>query len=278
MFTNIVSHRAVALLCLAVFSIAAFAQGADKPFVPRAGMPGRDVARLPAEPVMVNKMLELAKAGPGDVVVDLGSGDGRMVISAARHGARGIGVELNPDLVKLSRSTAEKEGVAARTRFLTQDMYDFDLNQASVITLFLDTKINMRLRPRILNLKPGTRVISNTFTMEDWRHDDTIRDETKSSCILNCVAFLWVVPAKVAGTWQLPQGELKLEQRFQMLTGNMNAGGRSVPVAGRIRGDQITIAAADTVEFTGRVAGTEMGGTIKINGVPHGWRAVRIGK
>lgn len=276
MFTRIASRRAVALLCLAVFSIAAFAMEAEKPFVPKVGMPGKDVIWLPSDLVMVNKILELAKAGPGDVVVDLGSGDGRMVIGAARHGARGIGVELNTDLVKLSRSNAEKEGVADRTRFLSQDLFDFDLNQASVITLFLLPGINMRLRPGILNLKPGTRVVSNTFTMEDWQHDDTIRDESKPDCSLNCVAYLWVVPAKVAGTWQLPNGELKLEQRFQMLTGSLSAAGITVAVAGRMRGDQITIT-ADAVEFTGRVAGLEMGGTVKIHGTPNGWRAVRIG-
>lgn len=277
MLSRIRSHRAVALLCLALFSIAAFAQDAEKPFEPRTGLPGKDVIWWPTELVLINKMLALAKVGPGDVVADLGSGDGRTVIAAARRGARGIGVELNPDLVKLSRSNAQKEGVADHTRFLVQDLFEFDLSQANVITLFLLQSINMRLRPRILDLKPGTQVISNTFHMDDWQYDEMVRDESKiANCVLNCVAYLYVVPAKVAGTWQLPGGEIRLEQRFQMLSGTMSANGNTMAVAGRMRGDQITLT-ADGVEFTGRVVGPHMGGTLKINGEQHGWRATRIG-
>lgn len=276
MSARIALRRAMALLCLAVLPIAALAQSADKPFTPMAGMPGKDVSWVPVSPVMMNKMMELAKVGPGDVVVDLGSGDGRMVLNAARHGAHGIGVELNADLVKFSRSQAEKEGFADRTRFVTQDLFAFDLNHASVITLFLSSVINMKLRPGILNLKPGTRIVGNTFTMGDWQHDDIVRVDSKPGCNFNCEAYLWVVPARVAGTWQLRNGQLKLEQRFQMLTGTMSAGGSSVPVEGRIRGDQITIT-APAVEFTGRIAGMEMGGTVKINGVPNGWHAAFVG-
>jgi SAM-dependent methyltransferase len=273
---RLVLHRLLAALCLCAFAAASPAQEAAKPFEPYVGLPGKDVIWLPAELIMVNKMMELAKAGPGDVVVDLGSGDGRTVIGAARHGARGIGVEFNPDLVQHSRRNAEKEGVADRASFLTQDLFEFDLNQVSVITLFLLPSINMKLRPTLLNLKPGTRVIGNTFTMEDWQHDDSIRDESKPNCSFNCVAYLWVVPAKAAGTWRMPPGELKLEQTFQMLTGTLSSGGKTVPVAGRMRGDQITFT-ADGVQYTGRVSGLDMGGTLKSNGVPDGWRAVRIG-
>lgn len=277
MFALIALRRAMALLCLAVLPIAAFAQSADKPFTPMVGMPGKDVGWLPADLVIVNKMMELAKVGPGDVVVDLGSGDGRMVIGAARHGARAIGVELNADLAQWSRSIAEKEGLSDRTRFITRDLFDFDLNQANVITLFLTPGINMRLRPALVNLKPGTRIVGNTFTMGDWEHDGIMRDEYKpANCHFFCVAYLWIVPAKVAGTWQLRNGQLKLEQRFQMVTGTLSAGGASVAVEGRIRGDQITLT-APAVEFTGRIAGTDMGGTVKINGIPTGWHAVLIG-
>ncbi len=268
--------RILAALCLCAFASAALPQESSKPFEPYVGLPGKDVIWLPAELIMVNKMMELAKAGPGDVVVDLGSGDGRTVIGAARHGARGIGVEFNPDLVEHSRRNAEKEGVADRVNFIRQDLFEFDLNQVSVITLFLLPSINMKLRPTILNLKPGTRVIGNTFTMEDWQHDDSIRDDSKPNCSFNCVAYLWVVPAKAAGTWHMPQGELKLSQSFQMLTGALSSGGKTVPVAGRMRGDQITFT-ADAVEYTGRVSGLDMGGTLKANGVPNGWRAVRVG-
>jgi SAM-dependent methyltransferase len=267
--------RLTAAMCLWLFAAAASAQEA-KPFEPYVGLPGKDVIWLPADLVMVNKMMELAKAGPGDVVVDLGSGDGRTVIGAARHGARGIGVEFNPDLVEHSRRNAEKEGVADRVNFIRQDLFEFDLSQVSVITLFLLPSINMKLRPTLLNLKPGTRVIGNTFTMDDWQHDDTVRDESKPKCSFNCVAYLWVVPAKAAGTWRMPSGELKLEQSFQMLKGTLSSEGKTVQVAGRLRGDQISFT-ADGVQYTGRVSGLDMGGTLKVNGVPNGWRAVRVG-
>ena len=273
---RVVLCRLLAALCLCSLASAALPQESAKPFEPFVGLPGKDVIWLPAELIMVNKMMELARAGPGDVVVDLGSGDGRTVIGAARHGARGIGVEFNPDLVEHSRRNAEKEGVADRVNFVHQDLFEFDLNQVSVITLFLLPSINLKLRPAILNLKPGTRVIGNTFTMEDWQHDDSIRDESKPNCSFNCVAYLWVVPAKAAGTWRMPQGELKLSQTFQMLAGTLSSGGKTVPVAGRLRGDQITFT-ADGVAYTGRVNGLDMGGTLKANGVPDGWRAVRIG-
>ena len=165
-----------ALCLLAMFLVPfEFTQAQDKPFEPFVGLPGKDVIWLPAELVMVNKMMELAKAGPGDVVVDLGSGDGRTVIGAARHGARGIGVEFNPDLVNHSRRNAEKEGVADKVNFVQQDLFEFDLNQVTVITLFLLPSINMKLRPKILGLKPGTRVIGNTFTMEDWQDRKSTR-------------------------------------------------------------------------------------------------------
>ena len=252
------------------------AKAATKPFEPYVGLPGKDVIWLPADLVMVNKMMELAKTGPGDVVVDLGSGDGRTVIGAARHGARGIGVEFNQDLVEHSRSNAAKEGVSDRVNFIRQDLFEFDLSQVSVITLFLLPSINLKLRPALLNLKPGTRVIGNTFTMEDWQHDESIRDESKPNCSFNCVAYLWVVPAKAAGTWKMPSGELKLEQTFQMLSGTLTSGGKSVPVAGRMRGDQISFT-ADGVQYTGRVSGLDMGGTLKTKGAPDGWRALRIG-
>ena len=266
-----------ALLYLAFSSTTALAQEAAKPYWPVYGMPGKDVLWAPAEAGMVNKVMELARVGPGDVVVDLGSGDGRTVIAAARHGAQGIGVEFNQDLVNLSRSFAKNAGVAARTRFIKQNLFDFDLGKASVITLFLTPVINMKLRPALLDLKPGTRVISIIFGMEDWQHDDSVRDESIPNCGAYCLAYLWVVPARVAGTWRLAHGEFRLEQRFQMVTGTLSAGGTSVPVSGRLRGDHITLTAADSVEFTGRVVGKEMGGTVRINGVGNGWHAVLAG-
>jgi hypothetical protein len=264
-------RRALPLLFL--FAAAAFAQD-KKGFEPYVGLPGKDVIWLPADLVMVNKMMDLAKVTPNDVVMDLGSGDGRTVIGAAKRGARGIGVEFNPDLVEHSRRNAEKEGVADRVVIENGDLFQADLSRASVITLFLLPSINLKLRPKLLDLKPGTRIVSNTFTMDDWKPDDTIRDETKGEgCGFNCIAYLWVIPAKVAGTWQMPQGTLTLEQQYQVLTGTLTSNGKALRLAGKMLGDQITLSGAG-VEYTGRVNGDAMEGTTK-GGAEGTWKAGR---
>jgi precorrin-6B methylase 2 len=263
--------------CCALGAAQALAQAPSesKPFEPYVGLPGKDVIWLPAELVMVDKMMELAKVTPDDVVMDLGSGDGRTVIGAARRGARGIGVEFNPDMVAHSRHNAEREGVADRVTIEQGDLFETDLSRATVITLFLLPSINMKLRPKLLELKPGTRIIGNTFTMEDWQPDETTRDETKGqSCGFNCVAYLWVIPAKAAGTWQLPQGEMTLRQQFQMLSGTLRNGNESIPVAGKLLGDRLTLSGRG-IEYSGVVNGNAIEGTVK-NGADSGvFKAIR---
>jgi SAM-dependent methyltransferase len=272
---NASSRTFLAALGLALFAAAAPAQQDNKPFEPYVGLPGKDVIWLPAELVMVNKMMELAKVTPADVVMDLGSGDGRTVIGAAKRGARGIGVEFNPDLVEHSRRNAEKEGVASRVTIERGDLFQADLSRATVITLFLLPSINLKLRPKLLELKPGTRIIGNTFTMDDWKPDDTLRDESRGEgCGFNCIAYLWVIPAKVAGTWMMPQGELTLQQQYQMLTGTLKNGSEVIPVAGKMLGDRITLSGRG-VEYTGLVAGNSMGGTMKAGAKSEQWKATR---
>src|SRR5262249_26845759 len=155
-------------------------------------------------------MLNLAKVTPQDYLIDLGSGDGRTVITAAKRGLTARGIEYNPDMVALSRKNAAAEGVTARASFAKADLFETDFSKAQVITMFLLPSINMKLRPTILDMKPGTRIVSNTFNMEDWQADQTqVAPDCEGSW---CTALLWIVPAKVAGTWQMPAGTLTLTQ------------------------------------------------------------------
>ena len=226
------------------------ADGQTKPaekFEPRVGQPGKDVVWVPTPQALVDKMLDMAKVGPNDFLIDLGSGDGRTVITAAKRGVRAMGVEYNPDMVELSKRAAQKEGVADRATFVQGDLFKQDLSKATVITMFLLPSINMQLRPTLLNLKPGTRIVSNTFTLEDWQADDT--QTVNENCSSWCNALLWIVPAKVQGTWKTPQGNLTLTQEFQMLTGNLNG----TPItSGKMNGDQISLTVGGTT-YTGRV-------------------------
>jgi precorrin-6B methylase 2 len=216
-------------------------------FEPRVGQPGKDVVWVPTPQALVDKMLDLAKVTPKDFVMDLGSGDGRTVITAAKRGATAMGIEYNPDMVNLSKANAQKAGVADKATFVQADLFKTDLSKATVITMFLLPSINMQLRPSILNLKPGTRIVSNTFTMEDWDADQT--ESVTENCSSWCTALLWIVPAKVQGTWKTANGNLTLTQQFQMLTGNLNG----TPISGgRMNGDQITFTAGGTT-YNGRV-------------------------
>jgi SAM-dependent methyltransferase len=189
--------------------------------------------------------------------MDLGSGDGRTVITAAKRGARSTGVEFNPDMVALSKRAAEKEGVTARATFIEGDLFKADISKANVITLFLLPSINMQLRPNLLNLKPGTRIVSNTFTMEDWEADET--QSVTDNCSSWCTALLWIVPAKVQGTWKTAQGNLTLTQEFQKLSGTLNGTAIS---GGRVNGEQVTFTAGGTT-YGGRVnaAGNAIAGS-----------------
>jgi len=267
-------RTSLAVLASAFLSLPAAlcAQTADKPFEPTVGQEGKDVIWVPTPLILVEKMLDMAKVTPKDLVMDLGSGDGRNIIAAAKRGARAIGVEYDPRMVEYSRASAEKQGVAQKAQFVQGDMYEADISQATVMALFLLPENLRRLTPKFLDLAPGSRIVANGFGIDGWEADET--GKVEGDCGAWCTAFLYIVPAKVAGTWKLQQGELTLEQKFQMVTGTLNAGGKRVPISkGKLRGDQITFIAGGA-EYTGRVKGQTMQGSLKGN-ASGAWTATR---
>jgi SAM-dependent methyltransferase len=261
-------------VCLTLLFTCAPAQAQPaKPYEPSVGQEGKDVVWVPTPQALVEKMLDIAKLTPKDYVIDLGSGDGRTVITAAKRGANALGIEYNPDMVELSKRNAAKEGVSDKASFVKADLFESDFSQAQVITMFLLPSINVKLRPKILDLKPGTRIVSNSFDMEDWKPDETA---TASGCDHWCTAYLWIVPAKVGGTWKLPQGELNLKQTFQMISGTLRNGNVTTPISGKLTGDQISFTAG-AAQYTGRVNGNAIEGTIK-GGSNGDWSAQRASK
>ncbi len=271
------SRRLFLLLCVVTIGPSLFAQAqtTQGQFQPQVGQPGKDVVWVPTSQALVNKMLDMAKVTPEDYVIDLGSGDGRTVITAAKRGARALGIEYNPDMVELSKRNAATEGVSQKATFVKADLFESDFSQATVITMFLLPDINVRLRPKILDLKPGTRIVSNTFTMGEWNADDTAT--VSDGCSNWCTALFWIVPAKVEGTWALPQGELTLKQDFQMISGTLKSGDNAMPITnGRLRGDQISFTAGGA-QYAGRVNGATIEGTTS-GGSNGNWRATRTSK
>jgi hypothetical protein len=254
------------IVCLSFSLAAPLAQGQPaKEYQPAVGQEGKDVIWVPTPQALVDKMLDLAKVTPKDYVIDLGSGDGRTVITAAKRGSKALGIEYNPDMVELSKRTAAKEGVGDRASFMKADLFETDFSQAQVITMFLLSSINLKLRPKILELKPGTRIVSNTFDMGDWKPDESA---TVPGCSSWCTAHLWIVPAKVEGTWKMPQGELMLKQTYQTVSGTLKTGEAMTPVTGKLNGDQITFSANGT-QYTGRVNGKAM----EVNSGAQQWTA-----
>ncbi len=261
-------------LCIASFTASACAQtqpGTRQPeFQPQIGQEGKDVIWVPTHRDMVEKMLDMAKVTPKDFLIDLGSGDGRTVIAAAKRGTKALGIEYNRDMVELSRRNAAKEGVSTRANFVTGDLFEADLSQATVITLFLLPEINIELRPKILDLRPGTRIVSNTFTMGEWTADATA--EVKNDCASYCTALLWIVPAQVEGTWQMADGGLTLKQSFQMLSGTLKTAKRTEPISdAKMIGAEIVFTAGAR-KYTGRVDGNVMQGKTDTGAA---WKATR---
>jgi len=253
-------HALLALsLCLAATASHAQSSAPSADFKPEVGQAGKDVVWVPTAQSLVDKMLDMAKVTAKDYVIDLGSGDGRTVITAAKRGARAHGIEYNPDMVDLSKRNAEKEGVAGRATFTKADIFESDFSQATVITLFLLPQLNLKLRPQILALKPGTRVVSNSFTMGEWQDDETFTLDARDNCNYWCIAHFWIVPAKAEGAWRTSFGELTLTQQFQMLNGTLRGPTGTTPVTGRLLGEQITLTAGKTT-YTGRVNGNGMEG------------------
>ncbi len=236
-----------------------------KPYEPQSGQAGKDVVWVPTPDALVEAMLDIANVTATDYVIDLGSGDGRTVIAAAKRGATAHGIEYNPDMVALAQRNADTAGVTARATFEKADLFESDFSKATVITMFLLPSINLELRPTLLDLEPGTRLVSNTFTMEDWEPDD--RRRVEEDCTSWCTALLWIVPAKVEGAWQVGDDTLTLTQTFQMVSGTLGA----TPIAdGRLRGREISFRVGETT-YTGRVVGDEMEGTAGTRV----WRATR---
>lgn len=272
-----VRRQMVWLLVVALMvpaGVPAVAQQAPPPVQPQVGQAGKDVVWVPTPEEMVDRMLDLAEVTADDFVVDLGSGDGRNVIGAAKRGARALGVEYNPDLVELSRYNAAVAGVADKATFVEGDMYEADFSEATVLALFLLPQNLLRLRPKFLELQPGARIVSNTFEIEDWQADETQLME--GECTAWCQMMLYIVPAKVAGTWQTSGGELTLVQEFQVVTGTLTSAGQTTRVEGRLRGEQITLTAGNQ-SFSGQVDGARMTGTWHGGGTPTAWQATRAG-
>jgi SAM-dependent methyltransferase len=230
-----------------------------EPFTPEVGQPGKDVVWVPTPEPLVEKMLDLAMVGRGDFVIDLGSGDGRNVIGAARRGARALGVEYNPDMVELSRRKAAEAGVAGRARFERGDMFAADISRASVMALFLLPSNLLQLRPKFLALAPGSRIVSNTFLIADWAPDAST--SIGEACEMWCEAHLWIVPAQAGGRWRLRDGELTLTQTFQKLTGTLTTGQTSAPVTGTLRGEDVELTSG-AAAWRGRVRN----GTLELRG------------
>jgi SAM-dependent methyltransferase len=260
-------RRGALALGLVMIAASAFAQQTQKEFEPYSGQPGKDVVWVPTPEATVNKMLDMAKVTAQDFVVDLGSGDGRTVIAAAKRGARAMGIEYNPDMVTLAQRRAKEAGVTDRATIVRGDIFESDFSKATVITLFLLPDLNVKLRPIILKMRPGTRVVSNSFRMGEWEPEEVASVE---DCQSWCTALLWIVPAQVDGAWKTAGGNLTFKQTFQMVSGMLG----SQPITeGKLTGDQITFKVGNAT-YTGRVEGNSIKGTI--TGGPGGsWSATR---
>lgn len=241
------------------------------------------------EPGLVERMLDMANVAPGDFVIDLGSGDGVIVIAAARRGARALGIEYDPRLVELARRRAAEAGISDRASFVNADIFSSDFTRATVIALYLTESLNLKLRPQLLALRPGTRIVSQPFRMADWEPDDSVSVISFRSllapfigstnhCFFRCTAYLWVVPARVAGQWRSGDGRLVLDQSFQKVTGRLERDGRTIPlVAGRLRGERISSTAGD-IAYAGRVDGNTISGTATRHGASSPWHATLLAK
>jgi SAM-dependent methyltransferase len=274
-----IKSQLVLISCIFLIAASAFAQAqpGKSEYQPLPYQEGKDVVWVPTEQALTDKMLDLAKVTPQDYVIDLGSGDGRIVITAARRGANAFGIEFNPDLVALSEQNAMKAGVVDKAQFVEADLFESDFSKATVITMFLLPDINLKLRPKILDLKPGTRVVSNSFDMAEWNPDQTVHVKQEEGCNNSfCKAYLWIVPAKVEGAWSFPQGKLSIVQRFQRIFGELSLRGKIIPVAnGRLNGDHIAFSIGNS-HYSGQINGSSMAGTVKAAGKTSNWEAKLI--
>ena len=266
------SSTAIALagvLAAAVVSVdAKDRRECDRDYKPQVGQAGKDVVWVPTPDEVVQRMLRMAKFTPQDTVYDLGAGDGKIAIAAGKLGATAVGIEYNPDMAKLAQCYVQAENVAGKTRIIQGDVFKEDFSKATVVTMYLLPELNLKLRPTILEMKPGTRVTSHQFTMGDWEADETAEVDYRT-------AYLWIVPAKVQGTWTLrEQGPgnaqyiVNLSQQYQKIKGDVAAGSAKQPLVGAtVRGEEIRFAFNDdkgvTRTLTGTVRGNELTGTLK---------------
>jgi hypothetical protein len=280
MIRSLLGRRVATVVALVV--VAAFAglqaQQAQqtqppKKYEPEYGQAGKDVVWVPTSQELVEKMLDMAKVTAADVVIDLGSGDGRTVITAAKRGAKAMGIEYNPEMVELSKAKAAEAGVSDRATFMKADLFESDFSEATVITMFLLPSINVKLRPILLEMAPGTRLVSNSFDMAEWQADEV--GTVEGECSSWCRALLWIVPAKVEGTWEMTEGTLTLSQSFQMVTGTLAKDDKSAAIAdGRLRGKEFTFTLGGGT-YKGVVNGNTMEGTIEGIGAGRTWKATR---
>jgi hypothetical protein len=262
----------------AVLSTPVLAQ-TGKEYQPQVGQQGKDVIWVPTPDEIVERMLTMAQVKPADYVVDLGAGDGKIAIAAGKKGAKSLGIEYNPDMAKHAQGNVEKAGVADKTRIIQGDIFATDFKSATVVTMYLLPALNLKLRPTILAMKPGTRVVSHSFTMDDWEPDET-------SSLDGRRAYFWLVPANVQGPWKVSVAggesmDVTIDQRFQKLEGTVNLG----PVQGglreaRLSGANISFAIVDQAgvkrNFSGRVNGNAMEGTLRTDaGAESRWTATR---
>lgn len=253
--------------------VTAVARAAD--YTPQLAQSGKDVIWVPTPEALVERMLDVAQVAASDRVVDLGSGDGRLVIMAARRGATALGIEYDAKLVAYARAAAARAGVADRAQFMQADLFASDFSQATVVTLFLGADLNRKLEPALLALKPGTRIVSNTHAVGDWPPDATVTSADDERSVFYRTALMWIVPAKVAGRWQFADGTVTLTQRYQKVSGLVTLHGKSAPITSAVlRGDALQFHAHGTV-FAGKVDGHVLSGTASSAGAVRVWRAVR---
>jgi SAM-dependent methyltransferase len=265
-------QRRALLIALPLLACAPRARAQNAP-QPVFGTPGKDAGWIPTPNGMVEAMLKMARVSPSDLLVDLGSGDGRIPILAAREfGSRALGIELNGDLVAYSEQAAAREGLAGRVKFVRGDIFETDFSDATVVSLFMPPVVLRRLRPQLLAMKPGTRIVSYLFNMDDWDPDEWAWNEGMHG-------MLWVVPAAVAGTWRIQAGEpgpetygVRLEQRFQKIDGRFLYGSAELPLFdARLEGDRVrftSLVGQRRFDFSGAVKGAAMEGRLHVTGEP----------
>ena len=269
MLTTYSSRYPIAIALLLTVLAANNASAQATTYEPTPGQAGKDVVWVPTPMELVEKMLDMAKVTPQDIVIDLGSGDGRNVIAAAKRGARAYGFEFNPDMVALSRRKAQEAGVADRATFIEGDMFEADISKATVLALFLLPSNLDKLAPKFLTLRPGTRMVNNTFQVTGWEADAS--ETVEGSCTSWCTSHLNIIPARAAGTWRLGTNDLTLTQEYQMVSGTLGA----TPIAGgRLNGEQISFKVGDT-QYTGKVSGDRMEGTATTAGKTQSWSATK---